>query len=72
VRPTGGGDVFNAGFIYAFLAGKEAEECLRFANACAALYITRKSVSTVFPSLDEVKAFYASKHLKELGESEHQ
>jgi 5-dehydro-2-deoxygluconokinase len=72
VRPTGGGDVFNAGFIYAFLAGKEAEKCLRFANACAALYITRKSVSTAFPSLDEVKDFYAREHLKEPGESGHQ
>ncbi|HDS45170.1 MAG TPA: carbohydrate kinase family protein [Methanomicrobia archaeon] len=72
VRPTGGGDVFNAGFIYAFLAGKEAEECLRFANACAALYITRKSVSTVFPSLDEVKDFYTRQHLKEPGESKQQ
>jgi sugar/nucleoside kinase (ribokinase family) len=71
VRPTGGGDVFNAGFIYAFLAGKEAEECLRFANACAAFYITRKSVSAVFPSLHEVKDFYARNHLKEPGESEH-
>ena len=67
VRPTGGGDVFNAGFIYAFLAGNEAEECLQFANACAALYITSKSVSTAFPSLDEVKAFYARNHLKEPG-----
>ncbi|MBN1454854.1 MAG: carbohydrate kinase family protein [Methanomicrobia archaeon] len=72
VRPTGGGDVFNAGFIYAVLAGKEADECLRFANACAAFYITRRSVSTVFPSLDEVKDFYARHHLKEPGACEHQ
>ncbi|MGC9443421.1 MAG: carbohydrate kinase family protein [Candidatus Methanospirareceae archaeon] len=72
VRPTGSGDVFNAGFIYAFLAGNEAEECLRFANACAASYISRTSVNTAFPSLDEVKAFYARKHLKEPGAGEWQ
>ena len=71
VRPTGGGDVFNAGFVYAFLAGKEAEECLRFANACAAFYITRKSVSSAFPSLDDVKDFYAREHLKKPGVCEH-
>ena len=70
IRPTGGGDVFNAGFIYAFLAGKEAGECLRFANACAALYISRESRNTVYPSLDEVKDFYAREHLKAPGESE--
>ncbi len=59
VQPTGGGDVFNAGFIYAFLAGNDAEECLRFANACAARYISRKSGGAMFPSLDEVKDLYA-------------
>lgn len=41
INPTGAGDVFNAGFIYAVLNGREARECLRFANACAATYISR-------------------------------
>ncbi len=56
VSPTGAGDVFNAGFIYAFLNGKEAVECLRFANACAALHISRARVGNPFPRLEEVQS----------------
>jgi len=55
VSPTGAGDVFNAGFIYAFLDGKAAEECLEFANACAALHISRTRAHNAFPRLDEVQ-----------------
>ncbi len=54
VTPTGAGDVFNAGLTYAFLAGKNAEECLRFANACAAVYISRPGTGNIYPELDEV------------------
>lgn len=55
ISPTGAGDVFNAGFIYAVLAGKQTEECLRFANACAALHISRRRQRNVFPTLDAVE-----------------
>ncbi|MCW7073969.1 MAG: carbohydrate kinase family protein [Methanophagales archaeon] len=55
VSPTGAGDVFNAGFIYAFLDGKGAEECLEFANACAALHISRTRSRNAFPRLDELE-----------------
>jgi len=58
ISPTGVGDVFNAGFIYAFLVGKEAEKCLRFANACAATHISTQRRGTVFPTLKEVEALY--------------
>jgi ribokinase len=58
ISPTGGGDVFNAGFIYAFLEDKEAEECLRFANACAAAYISTKRRGNVFPTIKEVENLY--------------
>ncbi len=55
ISPTGAGDVFNAGFIYAVLAGKQAEECLRFANACAALHISRRRQGNVFPTFEAVE-----------------
>ncbi|MHC1600425.1 MAG: carbohydrate kinase family protein [Candidatus Methanospirareceae archaeon] len=58
ISPTGVGDVFNAGFIYAVLEGKEAEECLRFANACAAAYISKKRRENVFPVIEEVENLY--------------
>jgi len=58
ISPTGVGDVFNAGFIYAFLMGKEAKECLRFANACAATHISTKRGGNVFPTIEEVENLY--------------
>ncbi len=58
ISPTGVGDVFNAGFIYAFLKGKAAEECLRFANACAAIHISKKRFGNVFPTVKEVENLY--------------
>jgi sugar/nucleoside kinase (ribokinase family) len=58
ISPTGVGDVFNAGFIYALLMGKEAEECLRFANACAATHISTQRRGTVFPTITKVEALY--------------
>jgi sugar/nucleoside kinase (ribokinase family) len=61
ISPTGVGDVFNAGFIYAFLGGKEAEDCLIFANACAAVYIGKKRMQNVFPTITEVKNQYKLK-----------
>ena len=57
INPTGVGDVFNAGFIHAILDGKEPAACLRFANACAATYISTKRRGNVFPALRDVARF---------------
>lgn len=60
ISPTGVGDVFNAGFIYALLSGKKAGECLRFANACAAIHISTRRSGTVYPTLPRVEALYTT------------
>lgn len=54
INPTGVGDVFNAGFIHAILDGKHPDACLRFANACAATYISTKRRGNVFPAPRDV------------------
>jgi len=64
VSPTGVGDVFNAGFIYAFLEGKDAEGCLRFANACAAIHISKKRWGNVFPAIKDVKVLININNIK--------
>ncbi|WP_198002063.1 sugar kinase [Caldivirga maquilingensis] len=41
VDPTGAGDVFNAAFIYGYLKGWGINQILKFANAAAAIKVTR-------------------------------
>ncbi|WP_291765532.1 sugar kinase [Caldivirga sp. UBA161] len=41
VDPTGAGDVFNAAFIYGYLKGWGIDQALKFANAAAAIKVTR-------------------------------
>ncbi|HYV08478.1 MAG TPA: PfkB family carbohydrate kinase, partial [Thermoplasmata archaeon] len=38
-NPTGCGDVFNAAYVYARLAGASLPDALRFGNAAAALHL---------------------------------
>lgn len=52
---TGAGDIWDAGDILGHLLGLESADRLRFANACAYLYVTSKKGQT--PSLTEVLHF---------------
>jgi sugar/nucleoside kinase (ribokinase family) len=57
VDTTGAGDAFDAGFIAGFLKGWTLRVAGEFANATAALKITRKGARTGLPRLDEVTSF---------------
>lgn len=52
---TGAGDSFNAGFIYAYLNGKDTNECLKYGNAAGAVSTTRLGGTSQCPTLSEVE-----------------
>lgn len=53
---VGAGDAFNAGFIIQLLNGKPLEECAKFANADAAIKVSKN----INPTNDEVRQFLQS------------
>ncbi|GGP13260.1 sugar kinase [Oceanobacillus neutriphilus] len=57
IDTTGAGDSFNAGLIFAYLAGKRGTELLNFANACGALATLRVGGAEDVPDLEEVYSF---------------
>lgn len=57
VDTTGAGDAFASAFVYAFLNGFEAEKMLRFANAAAAISITKKGAISALPKKADVEKF---------------
>lgn len=54
---TGAGDAFHTGFIYGMLRGAEVEDCLRFANATAALKCRGLGARTALPTEKELTEF---------------
>ncbi|MFG2089608.1 MULTISPECIES: carbohydrate kinase family protein [unclassified Spirillospora] len=63
--PTGAGDVFAAGFVFATLAGLSLAERLRFANLCAGLSVRHRSGSLGSPCWGEIAAFGESGEIPE-------
>jgi ribokinase len=61
VDTTAAGDVFNAGLAIALAEGSPFPHALRFANAAAAISVTRRGAQTSAPSRAEVDAFLAER-----------
>ena len=61
VDTTSAGDVFNAGFIYAFLNRWDLESAIHFATACGAIAVTRIGSSGIMSSIKEVEEFLTSR-----------
>jgi len=57
VDTTAAGDAFNGAFAVALLRGKSATEAARFANAVAAVSVTRRGAQPSMPTAAEVKQF---------------
>jgi len=64
IDTTSAGDIFNAGFIYAFLNGWELDSAARFANACGAIAVTKVGSLGIVSSLQEVEGFLATNHFE--------
>ncbi len=54
-NPTGCGDIFNAGYIFAKLTGGKTEDALGMGNALAALHLADRSAP--YPDLRRLRAF---------------
>lgn len=65
VDVTSAGDVFNAGFLYGFLAGWPLERTARFACACGALAVSRVGSAGIMAGVEEVEAFLADQAARE-------
>lgn len=57
---TGAGDAFHAGFIYAMLEGEDLEECMRSANAVAALKCRELGGRPALPNQGELRRFLSN------------
>jgi ribokinase len=58
---TAAGDTFNAGLAIALAEGRSVADALRFANAAAALSVTRLGAQASIPTRTEVDAFLAAR-----------
>jgi len=61
VDATAAGDAFNGGLAYALAIGRDLRNAVKFANAVAALAVTRMGAQPSMPTRDELEQFL-SKH----------
>ena len=61
VDTTGAGDTFNGALAVALSKGMELEEACRYANAAAALSVTKLGAQTGMPTERELESFLAEK-----------
>lgn len=61
VDTTGAGDTFNGALAVALSKGMELEEACRYANAAAALSVTKLGAQTGMPTEKELQSFLAEK-----------
>ncbi len=61
VDTTAAGDTFNGAFAVALAEGRPVKEAARFANAAAALSVTRHGAQSSIPRRTEVDAFLANR-----------
>ncbi|WP_244464332.1 PfkB family carbohydrate kinase, partial [Bradyrhizobium japonicum] len=54
VDTTGAGDAFNGGFAHALAEGKTILQAIRYANAVAALSVTKVGTAPAMPAREEV------------------
>ncbi|MDA5107925.1 ribokinase [Brevibacillus thermoruber] len=57
VDTTGAGDAFNGGLAHALAEGRSIRQALRYANAVAALSVTKIGTAPAMPSREEVERF---------------
>ena len=55
VDPTGAGDSYQAGFLYALINGAPIHECGIFGSAVASFIVEKEGCQTNMPTLDQVK-----------------
>lgn len=61
VDATAAGDAFTGGLVYALASGKELRDAVQFANAAAALAVTKMGAQPSMPTRGELEQFVAGR-----------